>query len=161
MSYPLQSMLKIRAMREDRAATDLTRARRARADAERVLRERTDVRVQYEKTKEDRRDSVYATVIGRKVRIDTLDEVRDAVNRIDEEGVLLEEAERKAVIVLEEKSKVATAAQVRYLAAEKNKQKIEMHREAWLEEDLKECERISDAELEEFAGRRQQEDADD
>ena len=54
MSYPLQSMIRIRTMREDRAATDLTRARRARTAAERTLREKTEAVERYEETKEER-----------------------------------------------------------------------------------------------------------
>ena len=41
MAYSLESMLKIRAMREDRAGTELTGARRAKTAAERVLRRPT------------------------------------------------------------------------------------------------------------------------
>ena len=156
MAYPLKSMIRIRAMREDRAATDLTRARRARSAAERTLREKSEKRERYEETKEARRDRVYDAVIGRAVRIETLDMARDAVNRIDEEGVLLEEDEKKAERDLEVRTREASAARVRYVAAQKNKQKIELHREVWEEEDRREQERIADTELEEFTGKRQE-----
>ena len=96
MAYPLGSMIRIRSMREDRAATDLTRARRARTAAERTLREKTEAVERYEETKEDRRDRVYDAVMGHAVKIEALDRARDAVNRIDEEGLLLEEDEKKA-----------------------------------------------------------------
>jgi len=154
MAYPLQAMLKIRTMREDRAASDLTRARRARAVAEQSLREKREARQRYEETKEERRDKVYDAVIGRPVKRDDLDQVRDAVTRIDEEGVLLEADEHTAEQTLEEKEKEATAARVRYVAAEKDKEKIVLHREAWDEEDRREQERAGDAELEEFTGKR-------
>lgn len=160
MAYPLESMLKIRTMREDRAATDLTRARRARQAAETELRKKTDSREQYELTKESRRDRIYDAVMGRAVTVDLLDEARDAVRQIDEEGVLLEEAERKAAAELDEKKKLAAAAHVRYVAAEKNKQKVELHREVWMEDDRREQERLADAEMEEFSGKRT-EDEDD
>ena len=161
MAYPLQSMLRIRAMREDRAASDLTRARRARTAAERTLREKTEERERYEETKEERRDRVYAAVIGRAVKITTLDQARDAVNRIDEEGLLLEEDEKKAERELEARTREMSAARVRHVAAQKNKQKIELHREIWEDEDRKEQERLSDAELEEFTGKRQGESDDE
>lgn len=160
MAYPLESMLKIRTMREDRAATDLTRARRARQAAETELRKKTDSREQYELTKESRRDRIYDAVMGRAVTVDLLDEARDAVRQIDEEGVLLEEAERKAAAELDEKKKLAAAAHVRYVAAEKNKQKVELHREVWMEDDRREQERLADAEMEEFSGKRTEDDDD-
>lgn len=156
MAYPLKSMIRIRSMREDRAASDLTQARRARRAAERTLREKTEAREQYEVTKESRRDRVYDAVIGHAVKIDALDRARDAVRHIDEEGVLLEEDEKKAERDLEARTREASAAHVRYVAAQKNKQKIELHREAWEEEDRKEQERLADIELEEFAGKRQE-----
>ena len=156
MSYPLQSMIRIRAMREDRAASDLTVARRARRAAERTLREKAEVRERYQATKEERRDRVYDAVIGHAVKIEALDRARDAVKRIDEEGVLLEEDEKKAERDLEARTREASAARVRYVAAQKNKQKIELHREVWEEEDRKEQERLADIELEEFTGKRQE-----
>jgi len=158
MSYPLQSMLKIRTMREDRAASDLTRARRARTEAERVLREKAEVRRRYEATKDERRDQVYATVIGRAVKREDLDAVREAVTRIDEEGVLLAEDEKKAEHTAEEKRKEASAAHVRYVAAEKDKEKISLHRESWMADDRLEQERAEDMELEEFTGKREAHD---
>ena len=94
LSDNLQSMIRIRSMREDRAATDLTRARRARTAAERTLREKAEAVERYEETKEERRDRVYDAVIGHAVKMEALDQARDAVNRIDEEGVLLEEDEK-------------------------------------------------------------------
>jgi len=157
VSYPLQAMLNIRAMREDRAASDLTRARRDRVQAETALQERRTARQRYEETKESRRDKVYEAVIGRVVQREDLDRARDAVTRIDEEGVLLEEDEKKAESVLEEKKKEAAAAQVRYVAAEKDKEKIVLHREAWEVEDRHEQERAEDAEMEEFTGKKEDE----
>lgn len=161
MAYPLKSMIRIRTMREDRAATDYTRARRARVEAERTLREKTEERERYEETKESRRDRVYDAVMGRAVKIAALDRARDAVNRIDEEGLLLEEDEKKAEHELEARTRETSAARIRYAAAQKNRQKIELHREAWEEDDRREQERLADAELEEFVGKRQESVNDD
>jgi len=151
-------MLNIRAMREDRAAGDLSRARRARMVAERTRDEKREVLERYEMTKESRRDRVYDAVMGRPVKIEDLDQARDAVNRIDEEGVLLEEDEKKAEHELEERTREAQAAHVRYVAAEKDKEKIVMHRDVWQEEDRLEQERLQDAEMEEFTGKKEDED---
>lgn len=148
-------------MREDRAATDLTRARRARTAAERTLQEKEETLRQYEETKEGRRDRVYDAVMGRPVRMEALDCARDAVKRIDEEGLLLEADEKKAEQDLEQRKKEAASARVRYVAAQKNKQKMELHREVWIEEDRREQERAADAELEDFTGKRREADDDE
>ena len=161
MAYALESMLKIRAMREDRAGTELTGARRAKTAAEHVLAEKAEARVSFEATKEARRDSLYGTVMGQVVSMDDLDRVRSAVTSIDEEGVLLEEAESRAKADLEKKDQAAQSAKVRYTVAVKNKAKIDQHKLAWEEEDRKLQEMRADAEMEEFTGRRLVSDDDD
>ncbi|MDO5318309.1 MAG: YscO family type III secretion system apparatus protein [bacterium] len=161
MAYSLESMLKIRAMREDRAGTELTGARRARTAAERVLQEKADARTSFETTKESRRDRLYSAVMGQVVSMDDLDRVRSAVTTIDEEGVLLEEAEARAKADLEKKDQAAQSAKVRYTMAVKNKAKIDQHKMAWEEEERKLQEMRADAEMEEFTGRRLVSDDDD
>lgn len=161
MAYSLESMLKIRAMREDRAGTELTGARRAKTAAERVLQEKADARTSFETTKESRRDRLYSAVMGQVVSMDDLDRVRSAVTTIDEEGVLLEEAEARAKADLEKKDQAAQSAKARYTMAVKNKAKIDQHKMAWEEEERKLQEMRADAEMEEFTGRRLVSDDDD
>ena len=154
MSYARQSMLNIRGMRQDRAHKDLAHARSARNAAARELAEKQDDRRRYEKDKEERRDRVYAAVMGRPVKIEDLDQARTAVTRIDEEGLLLEEAERKAEDALAERERETEGARIRFVAATRDFTKIDEHRKSWMEEDSREQERIADSEMEEFAGRR-------
>ncbi|MBQ6137251.1 MAG: YscO family type III secretion system apparatus protein, partial [Kiritimatiellae bacterium] len=103
MPYTLQPLLRIRVMREDRATGELTAARQALSAAEEALEARKRELADYEATKEERRDRIYATVIGRTVSRDQLDMVSEGVARIDEEGVLKAdtvtraEAERKTL----------------------------------------------------------------
>ena len=161
MAYALESMLRIRAMREDRAGTELTGARRARSAAEVVLNEKRDALQSYMVTRETRRDKIYEAVMGRMVSMDDLDRARDAVTKIDEEGVLLEEAQRQATVDFEKKEQVAEGARVRFVAATKQKAKIDQHKLAWEAEDRKMQEMRADAEMEEFTGRKMISDDDD
>lgn len=161
MAYALQSMLKIRVMREDRAQTELTGARRARAVAEEELEEKKKELAKFEETKEERRDKVYDAVIGRVCSMEDLDKARDAVTKIDEEGMLLEEAKLKAKTNYDKKDEEAEGARVRYVAAMKNLSKIEEHKKAWEEIDRKEQQMREDAEMEEFTGRKMTDDDDD
>ena len=158
MNYPLQSMLKIRVMREDRAGSALTSARRARKVAADELERRRQERVRYLETKEERRDRIYDQVMGRPVSMDALDDVRTAVTRIDEEGVLLEEAEQKAADVLLQKEHEAERARVEFVGASRNRMKIDEHRSIWAEEVRREEERAADAEMEEFTGKKKEEE---
>lgn len=161
MAYALEAMLKIRAMREDRAGTELTGARRARMAAEKVLEEKQEALQSFQVTKDARRDKIYAAVMGRPVSMDDLDRARDAVTKIDEEGVLLEEAQRQASADLEKKDQEAEGARVRFVAATKQKAKIDQHKLAWEAEDRKMQDMLADAEMEEFTGRKMISDDDD
>ena len=161
MAYALQSMLKIRRMREDRAQTELAGARAARALAERELKETTSERERFEETKEERRDRIFAAVVGRVVTMDELDQARSAIGRIDEQGMLLAEAEHRAEHLLEQREEETEAARVRFSEASKNKAKIDQHRAAWEEEDRKMQEMLADAEMEEFTGKKLMETSED
>ena len=158
MAYALQSMLKIRAMREDRAQTELSLARVARAKQERVVEEKHRVRMAFESTKEERRDKLYEAIIGRTVRQDKRDQVRSAVSDIDEESLLLQEDENSAREELKRRDGEVEAARQGYVLAVKNLTKIEEHRRAWAEEDCRMQELQADAELEDFTGRKNTDD---
>ncbi len=161
MAYALESLLKIRAMREDRAGTELTGARRARAAADEAHAAKVQALTAFETTREQRRDRIYDAVMGRPVTREDLDRARAAVTAIDEEGVLLAAAEREAQATLDKRDQEANAAKVRYTTAVKNKSKIDQHRLAWEEEDRKMQEMFAEAEMEEFSGRRLVSDDDD
>lgn len=161
MAYTLQPLITIRDMREDRAQTVLARARRERAQAERILATKTETRAKFEATKEARRDEIFGRVMGKVVSLDSLNDVRCAVTRIDEEAVLLEQDERKAADDVAVKTQAAESAHGQYVAAAKDLAKIEEHRRAWDEEDRKMQELCADAEMEEFTGRKLVSDDDD
>ena len=161
MAYQLESMLKIRVMREDRAATDLTAARRALAAAELELSRRQDSLADYNVHKDERRDKIFDCILGHVLSQDQLDQARESVARIDEEGVLLSKAVTDAGHVVEEKQQGEDQAHARYVFATKEKTKIDMHKQAWAEEDRREQEYRADMEMEDFTGRRLTSDDDD
>ena len=147
-------MLKIRVMREDRAGTALTSARHARKLAADALETRHRELADYLEKKEARRDRIYEQVIGRPVKMDVLEDVRTAVTRIDEEGVLLERAEQEAEDELKMKERAAESARVVFVGASRNRMKIDEHRRIWVEETRIEEERAADVEMEEFTGKK-------
>ena len=152
MAYALQSMLKIRVMREDRASAALAAARHARAEAERKRKEREADLAKYEETKEERRDAIFDTVIGKVVSRDGLDRTLEGVAAIDREGTLLKNNVSEAESVVKEKEGLETAAHGAYNAALKNRMKIVEHRKVWEEEERREAEYRAEAELEDFVG---------
>ena len=115
----------------------------------------------YAQTKEERRDRVFDTIIGRPVPRDEIDRVRTAISQIDEEGVLLTDGVRRAEADLETKEQETDKAHGRFVAAVKERAKVSQHREIWMEEDRRMQELRADAEMEEFTGRKMTDDDSD
>ncbi len=154
MSYTLQPLMRIRQMREDRAAGELTAARQALAAAEEALAARKRDLAEYEDTKEERRDRIYAAIIGRPVSRDQIDIANEGVARIDEEGVLKADNVVRAEGEVHEREAAAEAARVNLTAATKNRMKIDEHKSVWLQAEAAEQERLAEGELEDFIVRK-------
>lgn len=154
MAYVLESMLRIREMREDRASEELVAARHAQelaatnlADCERKFRE-------WGETKDSRRDRVFDAIMGVPVKRTDIDLAKEAVARIDEEGVMLGDGVVRAKHDLAAKEQESEKARGRYVIATRNHEKIIQHKSIWMESERKAQEYAAEAELEEFAGRR-------
>ena len=161
MAYALESMLRIRVMREDRAGKELVAARHAREVAQAELDARKRKLAEYAETREERRDRVFETILRRPVSRDEIDRVRTAISQIDEEGVLLTDGVRRAEADLETKEQETDKAHGRFVAAVKERAKVSQHREIWMEEDRRMQELRADAEMEEFTGRKMTDDDSD
>ena len=159
MAYALQSMLRIRTMREDRAATELTAARREVARAQAALERRRCALAEYEATKEERRDRIYEAVLGRAVSMDDLDRAREGVSRIDEEGSIKADNVVQAEAELKKCRDNAEASRLAFVSASKNRMKITEHRAIWETEEAEAMERRQEAELEDFTGKKVADDA--
>ena len=159
MAYALQSMLRIRVMREDRAATELTAARREVTRAqERLVQRKNDLK-EYEATKDARRDRIFEAVIGRAVSMEDLDLAREGVARIDEEGLLKADNVVQAEADLQKCRNNAETSRQAFVSASKNRMKITEHRSIWEAEEAAEAERRSEMELEDFTGKKVVDDA--
>jgi hypothetical protein len=145
MAYALQSMLRIRTMREDRAATELTAARREVARAQAALERRRCDLAEYEATKEERRDRIYEAVLGRAVSMDDLDRAREGVSRIDEEGSIKADNVVQAEAELKKCRDNAEASRLAFVSASKNRMKITEHRAMWEVEEADAMERRQEA----------------
>ena len=156
MAYTLQPLLRIRTMREDRATGEFTAARQALAVAEEALTARRRDLSEWEETKEERRDRIYAAIIGREVSRDQLDLATEGVARIDEEGVLMADNVKRAEDVVKEKTDAAETARANLNLATKNRMKIDEHRAVWLAEDAKAQELRAEGELEDFVVRKEE-----
>lgn len=159
MAYVLQSLLSIREMREERAASALTSARREVMRAKERLDERKNELAEYNKTKDLRRDRIFDAIAGRTVTMDDIDRVREGVARIDEEGVLKADNVLQAETEVEKCRQEAEKSRLAFVSATKNRMKITEHREIWQRaEDFADAHRL-ESELEDFTGKKVVEDA--
>lgn len=154
MAYALQPLLNIRVMREDRATGELTAARRAVRTAEEAVESRKRELDAFEQTKEERRDRIYAAIIGRPVNREQIDLATEGVARIDEEGALRLDNVRRAEGELKQREAEVAVARAAFVAASKNRIKIDEHRTEWQREENEEQERRAEGELEDFTGRK-------
>ena len=155
MAYTLQPLLSIRLMREDRASGELTAARQAVKVAVDAVEARKKELSDFEKTKEERRDRIYSTIMGRTVSREQIDLANEGVSRIDAEGALRLDNVRQAQSELAKRETAAETARSVFIAASKNRMKIDEHKSVWLAEEAKEAGRRSEGELEDFTGRKQ------
>ena len=156
MPYALQPLLRIRTMREDRASGELVAAKRDLAAAEEALAARRRDLEDWEATKEERRDRIYAAVIGRTVSREQLDMAREGVSRIDEEGALKADNVKRAEQERKQREEAADAARRNLNLATKNRMKIDEHRAVWMREDALAQEARAEGELEDFTVRKEE-----
>ena len=161
MAYALESLMKIRARREDAARGELTAARLKVAEATKELEARKNDLFEYERTKDERRDKIYAAVIGRTVTADELELAREGVSRIDDEGNLKADNVLRAEGVLKDRQNEAELAREGFVLATKNRMKIGEHRESYLRDEAVWAERRQEIELEDFTGKKVADDRDE
>ncbi len=154
MGYALEQLLIIRGRREDRARGELQTARQAVRQAEDVLKTQQEALSLYERTKEERRDRIFAAIIGRSIQMDDLDLAREGVARIDEEGVLKANNVARAEEELAHRKEEAETAKVAYIISSKERMKIAEHKNDWMHFQLQEDEHRQDLELEDFTGKK-------
>ena len=156
MAYLLQPLLRIRTMREDRATGELTVARQALAAAEKALEDRKRELAEFNATKEERRDRIYAAVIGHMVTREQLDLANEGVARIDDEGVLRADNVRHAEEERKKREEATDLARANLNLATKNKMKIVEHKAVWLADEAKAQEARAEGELEDFTVRKEE-----
>ena len=148
-------------MREDRASAELAAARQEVVRAQQEQEARQEELRQFEETKDERRDRIYAAVLGHTVRRSELDQALEGIARIDEEGQLKADNVALAAAKVKEKEEQSEEARRHFAKASKERMKISEHRVLWLEAEAKELEHKQEVELEDFTSKRNVENWDD
>ena len=154
MAYALDSLMKIRIRREDTARSELTAARLRMSEAQNELEARKEEFRLYEETKDERRERIFAAILGRTVGADELEMAREGISRIDEEGNLKADNIVRAESILRDREKEVESARDVLVFATKNRMIIEEHRSNWLTISAAEEDYRQEIELEDFTGKK-------
>ena len=152
--YALEGLLRIRRIRASRAEERLAAAQRARelcaAGLERCRRDYAD----WKESCADRRDCAYGELIGASVRNADIELVRWRIAEIDGAGARLADGVTCAETDLAAREQESAHRRADFAEAVRDCEKIVWHKSAWAEELCRARERESEADLEEFTGRK-------
>lgn len=154
VKYILEDILKVRNFRKDIAEKEFTKAQRLVVEAEENVKRAESALEEYKVFIVKETDRLYKQVMNKKVKKDAVDGLNAAIknlkNRlIDHEKAVDNEKENleKAKQNVEEKRQVL-------MEANKNIEKLSAHKETWMKEAMRLEEEVADKELEEFTGKK-------
>ena len=153
MKYPLEDLLRIRAMREDRAARLVARERQALAAARSETGRRERIHADFVHHRPDEEEALFGRVARRSVRMLDVDEFRAGIEALQaRETELAHEVEHAKLEQAEaQKRSVQAKADHRRRMAELDR--LDQHKESWEEEQALELMVREERELEDLTSR--------
>ena len=150
IKYPLQRLLRLRFIREDKAAAEVTRRKQLLAEAklekircEKELADYREWRIEEEKR-------LFDAIKGKEISQKELDAYKHELLKLRGKEVQLEERIFEAQKQIDRCEQNLQDARDAYLGAVKERKKIEEHRSRWVEIEKLRQEREEEKELEEF-----------
>ncbi|MBO4312447.1 MAG: YscO family type III secretion system apparatus protein [Desulfovibrionaceae bacterium] len=149
-SYPLEMLLTVRRHREDAAANNVKRAESSLKAAEQLAETRRSELAQYQAWRSEETERRYEAIMGSRCTLKELDDFRAGLAALDAREAMKAEAAELAARDAEMMRGNLEKARAAARAAQKERAKIQAHKDIWTEGDKKEAERKEDLELEEF-----------
>lgn len=159
--YPLGPLLSARLFREDAAEQEVRRARERVNAAKSAAAAAREEYARYRAWRPEEEARLFAAIRGRDVTQTELDGHFSDIHALRTEELAREERCVIAEKAVQEAEKEAEKAKSRHLAAIRNRQKIEMHRERWLRGEKIRLEALEESELEDFPYHPAEDDAGD
>ena len=156
MGYVLEPLLRIRTMREDRAAGELTAAKRATAEARDALARKVEELERFNETKDLRKDKLWEAIIGHEVSRDRIDLMEEGLAQIDEERNLKADSVHRAEGEVQKREEAEAVARGNFTVATRNRMKIDEHKDVWRKAELAVEELRTEGELEDFVVRKEE-----
>lgn len=150
MRYVLQDLLNIRELRDDEANQNLLREKNRLDQTLRDLEERKRELEEYIRWRIEKENGIYAALMKQRISSRHLAEVRMQITILREGDLVKQQKILEAEKAVEQAKEAVEKARVARNAALRDLQKIEEHRDLWLEEWNKEQNLLLDRELEEL-----------
>jgi type III secretion protein O len=151
--YPLDTLLRVRSLREDNSIRALKAAEAAYAEARLTAAEKEKALAAYRVWRKEEEDRRYLEIMLQHLSLDELDKFHDGLRLLKDGEISREEELEKARAALLEAGAEVEKAKKIFLQARMDTQKILGHRDIWLQEQAKEELRAEDLEMEDFSGR--------
>ncbi|MDR3205200.1 MAG: type III secretion protein [Deltaproteobacteria bacterium] len=153
IDYPLEDLLALRVVREEAAQREFVLAERALKQAIEREREKKKALEDYRLLVETEKEARYDAIMGAEMTKDDIEEFRAGLSELDRKVLVIEEDLQKAIEETKDCQKQLENCRQARLAALKAKEKIELHKEIWLEKSKKEAEKVEENEIDEFSVR--------
>jgi len=150
MRYPLEDLLEIRRVRQDRAQNEVVRKRHETDRANRKVEDRKREAADYRRWRLRKEDELYEEIRGKIVPLGELDDLKETVSGLRRREAALEKAVEEALEELEAAREELEKARERYREAVREARKIDEHKASWMEEALKERREAQEKEMEDF-----------
>ena len=150
--YPLQAMLDVRVMHEDRAKRDAIAAEDRLREAEAARDARAAELARYQAWRPQEEDRRYAAIFGKRLDAGKLGEFREDLARLAHGETERRQQVFEAETAVQERQNETEAARQAVMQARKACMKLEKHRDVWAEAMRREEERLADLEMEESHG---------
>ena len=147
IQYPLGDVLKVRKLREDRANDELLKSKRRVREARVTLKEKEEELAEFKILRDKETTRLWKEVIGTSVSQKELDKFKYELNKLDGKLKTFQESTAKAEKELQESIENEEKARVEYMHRIRERQKIDEHKDIYMEDALFQEERRLEGEL--------------
>lgn len=150
MAYALQDLLRIRQMREQMAKDSLIKAQNYLEETIRQVEQKKKELEDFRVWRVEEEDRLYAEIMNKKIRRMDLDGLKAKLAKLEKKELEHEQAVDDAQAEREKAKEDLETARNLYNQALIGVQKIQEHKDSWMEEWKKEQEMIEEKETEDF-----------
>lgn len=150
MKYPLEALLGVRKFREDGAANEVTRCRRAVEEARELVEQRKRELQEYTEWRVKREAELYAEIMDQAIHVGELDDLKLKIQMLRDKELTLEDRIKEAERGVEAAQENLEKSIAQHRIAVRDREKIDEHKELWNQDQAKAAEAAAELEMEDF-----------